>query len=571
METQERRLERNNRIWLIANIALCAIALAAVASASRWTMLNTLRTAAPLALFAMAMALPHSLGYFDVSQAGVGALSGALLAFWMAGSGMPEAAAILLSMLIGAAVGALNGLLSVFVCRGHALLPLVGSFALSALGIGVAFWMTGGSQIHLLRLESEFLRMLGRSPLASVLLLALALLAAVPFAVSARRKASPAKAIAAYLLSGLLSALAALWLIVRLRLHAPNYFDDYTFDSILCLAIAGAGIAFLRKRRGNARILAFVRVLLAALILAGMTTLMNFSGLDFYIQSALQAALLLICVALNALAGAAQADTAPVQEDETEDDAAPQPGAANRGGQNMGSRSKVVAALLAFFLGGTGAHRYYLGYKKVGGIQTAGFVSAIIGYSIYISSAYDAIYRRGDAGGTMALAAIFLIFSGVTSIWAFVDFIRILTGGLVPADGAPYSEYAPARGGWNEPSAQQYDPPRFNTTPPSSSRPSAQAAQPSENRQDSQPAKADLAPATQPAYDSQPAKAEPAPAAQPAYDSQPAKAEPTSASQPVPDEADGFAALEKLASLHKQGILTDEEFQKKKNDILDRL
>ena len=248
-------------------------------------------------------------------------------------------------------------------------------------------------------------------------------------------------------------------------------------------------------------------------------------------------------MALNALAGAAQADTAPVQEDETEDDAAPQPGAANRGGQNMGSRSKVVAALLAFFLGGTGAHRYYLGYKKVGGIQTAGFVSAIIGYSIYISSAYDAIYRRGDAGGTMALAAIFLIFSGVTSIWAFVDFIRILTGGLVPADGAPYSENAPARSGWNEPSAQQYDPPRFNTTPPSSSRPSTQAAQPSENRQDSQPA----------------------------YDSQPAKAEPTPASQPAPDEEGGFAALEKLADLHKQGILTDEEFQKKKNDILDRL
>lgn len=533
MDTQKRRLERNNRIWLIANIALCAIALAAVFSYGGRMMRNFPPQAAPLALFAMAMALPYSLGYFDVSQAGVATLSGALLAFWITGSGMPEAAAILLSLLIGAAMGALNGLLAVFVCRGRALLTLVGSFALGMLGRYVAIWMTDGSSI---RLDSEFLRMLGRSPLVGVLLLALALLAAVPLAVSARRKASPAKAIAAFLLSGLLSALAALFL-SRLYVYAPNNFDSYTFDSILCLAIAGAGIAFLRGRRGNARILAFVRVLLAALILAGMTTLMNFSGLYFYIQSALQAALLLICVALNALAGAAQADTAPVQEDETEDDAAPQPGAANRGGQNMGSRSKVVAALLAFFLGGTGAHRYYLGYKKVGGIQTAGFVSAIIGYSIYISSAYDAIYRRGDAGGTMALAAIFLIFSGVTSIWAFVDFIRILTGGLVPADGAPYSENAPVRGGWNEPSAQQYDPPRFNTTPPSSSRPSTQAPQPSENRQESQPA----------------------------------KAEPTSASQPVPDEEGGFAALKKLADLHKQGILTDEEFQKKKNDILDRL
>lgn len=556
METQKRRLERNNRIWLIANIALCAIALAALAFPYGGGMMrNALLQAAPLALFAMAMALPYSLGYFDVSQAGVGALSGALLAFWITGSGMPEAAAILLSLLIGAAMGALNGLLAVFVCRGRALLTLVGSFALGMLGryvaIWIAIWIMEGSVIPL---RTEFFRMLGRSPLVGVLLLALALLAAVPFAVSARRKASPAKAIAAYLLSGLLSALAALVLIGRMGAYTFTLFDSYSFNSILCLAIAGAGIAFLRKRRGNARILAFVRVLLAVLILVGMNNLMNMSGLVSHMLSALQAALLLICVALNALAGAAQADTAPVQEDETEDDAAPQPGAANRGGQNMGSRSKVVAALLAFFLGGTGAHRYYLGYKKVGGIQTAGFVSAIIGYSIYISSAYDAIYRRGDAGGTMALAAIFLIFSGVTGIWAFVDFIRILTGGLVPADGAAYSENAPARGGWNEPAAQQYDSPRFNTTPPSSSRPAAQTAQPSWNRQDSQPA-----------------KAEPTPAAQPAYDSQPAKAEPAPAPQSAPEAAAGFAALEKLASLHKQGILTDEEFQKKKSDILDRL
>lgn len=440
MDTQKRRLERNNRIWLIANIALCAIALAAVAfSAGGRAMQDILSAAALPALFAMAMALPYSLGYFDVSQAGVGALSGALLAFWITGSGMPEAAAILLSLLISAAVGALNGLLAVFVCRGRALLTLVGSFALSALGICVTFWMTGGSQIYLLHpLESEFLCMLGDAPLAGVLLLAIALLVAVSFAASARRKASSAKVIAAYLLSALLSALAALVLTGRAGGYGLSSFYDYnyTFESILCLAIAGAGIAFLRGRRGNVRILAFVRVLLAVLILVGMNYLMLLSGLNWMMQAALQAALLLICVALNALAGAAQADTVPVQEDESEEDAAAGCGAA-----------------------------------------------------------------------------------------------------IIPADGVPYSENAPARGGWNEPSAQQYDPPRFNTTPPSSSRPSTQAAQPSENRQESQPA----------------------------------KAEPTAASQPAPDEKGGFAALEKLADLHKRGILTDEEFQKKKNDILDRL
>ena len=158
-----------------------------------------------MALFAMAMALPYSLGYFDVSQAGVGALSGALLAFWMTGSGMPEAAAILLSLLIGAAVGALNGLLAVFVCRGRALLTLVGSFALGMLGRGVATCITDGVPI---RLDSEFRACWAVRRWQACCCSPSPCSPAVPFAVSARRKASPAKAIAAYLLSGLV----ALWL-----------------------------------------------------------------------------------------------------------------------------------------------------------------------------------------------------------------------------------------------------------------------------------------------------------------------------------------------------------------------
>lgn len=57
------------------------------------------------------------------------------------------------------------------------------------------------------------------------------------------------------------------------------------------------------------------------------------------------------------------------------------------------AKSKVVSALLAFFLGTTGVHRYYLGYKKQGIIQTCGFASLIIGYVMYIPAMMD-----GSAG-----------------------------------------------------------------------------------------------------------------------------------------------------------------------------
>ena len=147
----------------------------------------------------------------------------------------------------------------------------------------------------------------------------------------------------------------------------------------------------------------------------------------------------------------------------------------------VGNKSKVVAALLAFFLGTTGAHRYYLGYKKQGIMQTCGFVSLILGWSMYI----PAMVSENIA--SLLFTLIFLIYGGITSIWAFVDFIRVLTGGLQPEDGSDYTE--------NQPRQVQVI-------------------------------------------------------------------------QTAPSAKDNIDALEKLAKLREQGVLTEEEFQRKKADIL---
>ncbi len=63
---------------------------------------------------------------------------------------------------------------------------------------------------------------------------------------------------------------------------------------------------------------------------------------------------------------------------------------------NGEQKSKLVAVLLAFFLGGIGIHDFYLGYNKNGIIKIVLTVCTGIG------------------GG----------------IWALVDFIRLLTGSL---------------------------------------------------------------------------------------------------------------------------------------------
>lgn len=63
-----------------------------------------------------------------------------------------------------------------------------------------------------------------------------------------------------------------------------------------------------------------------------------------------------------------------------------------------GGKSQWVAAILCFFIGGIGIHRFYLGYTWQGIVQ---------------------ILTLGGCG-----------------IWALIDLIRILTGDLQPKDGS---------------------------------------------------------------------------------------------------------------------------------------
>lgn len=49
-----------------------------------------------------------------------------------------------------------------------------------------------------------------------------------------------------------------------------------------------------------------------------------------------------------------------------------------------GTKSRTVAGVLAAFLGMTGAHRYYLGYRKQGILQILGLISMLVGWSFYL-------------------------------------------------------------------------------------------------------------------------------------------------------------------------------------------
>lgn len=104
------------------------------------------------------------------------------------------------------------------------------------------------------------------------------------------------------------------------------------------------------------------------------------------------------------------------------------------GGKKSGDKSKVAAALFAFFLGNFGVHDFYLGNKRNGFIKLGGTLVGIALMIIGIAGSAATLGSGFAALPTLAVIGYILVLA--VGIWAFVDFIRILTGSYQPVDGS---------------------------------------------------------------------------------------------------------------------------------------
>ncbi len=88
------------------------------------------------------------------------------------------------------------------------------------------------------------------------------------------------------------------------------------------------------------------------------------------------------------------------------------------------SKSKGTAAVLTFFLGWLGMHRFYVGKK---GSATLMLLLTIAGSIVYF------IARSGESNMSGSFGLIF----SVLGIWLFIDFITILVGKFRDGKGLP--------------------------------------------------------------------------------------------------------------------------------------
>ena len=214
--------------------------------------------------------------------------------------------------------------------------------------------------------------------------------------------------------------------------------------------------------------------------------------------------------------------------------------AAPRGvaGRPLGNKSKVAAAILAGAIGPLGAHRFYLGYKGRGMFHAIAFTCFLVAYGLILGMA-AANSSGSEVEVAIVAAALLLLFFMVTAIMAFVDFIRILTNKLLPADGTLYRELT----GWAAPQQPT----------------AAPAAAPAVS----------LAKAVSPApkaYEG--AFAQEGPAGEPPREEAPWSGEKDPDVEP---DEDIYAALENLALERARGHITQEEYDAQKAELLEQL
>ena len=259
-------------------ISLIAGTAASSMFVSPMNLLNILQTFLYSGLLALAVSLTARSKGPDLSVGSTITLSGILVAKTVTLSGS-LIAGLLLALVICAAIGALNGVLTVYLK-----LPAIVVTAVMFFVVWSVCRMVSGSQV--LFLKSGELQAMSHSFVIPVLLLLVCfggvfvLIARTKLGVplAGREKDKSFVYVLAYLVSGVLSALAGLLLMARLQVVVP-----YLGYDKLIFAIFVAGCA-MSSRLFDSRYLPAVIAIGAALIWSVISNVLNILSIDAYIQ-----------------------------------------------------------------------------------------------------------------------------------------------------------------------------------------------------------------------------------------------------------------------------------------------
>ena len=112
-------------------------------------------------------------------------------------------------------------------------------------------------------------------------------------------------------------------------------------------------------------------------------------------------------------------------------------------------RSRGIALLLAIFLGGLGAHLFYLNYHGRGVAYLVGSLAGTFLITIGFIAAIGAILGGGSSG--IGFFTVGVVLLSAVSVLNLVDTVLILTNGLKPKNGEYYPQFFQTRSNAGEP------------------------------------------------------------------------------------------------------------------------
>lgn len=269
--------------------------------------LNLLRQVSVNALIAFGMTFVIITGGIDLSVGSILALASALAAGMMA-MGLPAVLVIGLAILIGALLGAINGLI---ITKGH-VVPFIATLSTMAIYRGLTLVYTNGNPITGFDGGMAF-QFLGRGYLLGIpmpvvmtaivfillyLLLHKMTFGRKAFAIGGNEKAAFISGIhitkvklAIYAISGAASAIAGLILTSRLNSAQPTAGVAFELDAIAAVVIGGTSMS-----GGKGRLFG---TLVGALIIGTLNNGLNLLGVSSFYQQIVQGIVILIAVLLD--------------------------------------------------------------------------------------------------------------------------------------------------------------------------------------------------------------------------------------------------------------------------------
>lgn len=295
---------------VIVGVLVLIVAVLTILSREFLTVTNLLNVARQVAFVVItgcAVTLLMISGNFDLSIGSVLGLTGMFSAYFVSLAGVPLWASIILSTLIGTAIGVLNGLMVVSL-KIPSIIATLGTMYAAR---GLALVVSGGNSIHL-NLGQNF-TLLGRGflgPLPIMLLITLAFLAVFffietktilgkySFAIGGNRRTALLSGINVggiviilYVLVGTLAGFSGTLMASRLGVGQAMVGQGFEFDVIVAIILGGTSL-----EGGEGSVFG---MLIGAFIVGFIANGLNLLGIHSFYQSILKGAVLVGAVLLD--------------------------------------------------------------------------------------------------------------------------------------------------------------------------------------------------------------------------------------------------------------------------------